>query len=298
MGFLSDLVSLPGQIIGGLTGGAGAAESAAQAQLQGTEAATAEQRRQFDITQQNLAPFREAGIAALGQQQALLGLQGQEAFEGATRLSPGQQFLEDRARRNLLRGASAIGGLGGGNIRSALVEQGAGFGAAQLQNQFGQLGQLAGQGQAATTNLGQFGAQTSGNISNLLQAGGQARASGILGAQQASAGLGQQFLGAGLGAAAGGGLLGSGAAGLFGGSAGGGAWLGLLSDERLKTNIKQIGNLTSGLPWYTWEWTEKGAEMAGDQSTEGVMAQEAKVMFPDAVTEVDGFLRVNYKELH
>lgn len=101
--------------------------------------------------------------------------------------SPGQQFLRKRAQRNLVRNASAIGGLGGGNVRSALVEQGVGFAAQDLQNQFGRLGQLAGQGQAATTSVGQFGAQSAGNIANLNVAGSQARASGILGAQQARA---------------------------------------------------------------------------------------------------------------
>ena len=172
----------------GAEAGAKAASQAAGIQAGAAREGIEEQRRQFDVTQTNLTPFREAGVSALEQQQALLGLSGQEAQQTAfsgLQESPGQQFLRKRTQRNLVRNASAIGGLGGGNVRSALVEQGAGFAAQDLQNQFGRLGQLAGQGQAATTNLGQFGAQSATNIANLQQAGGAARASGILGGQQA-----------------------------------------------------------------------------------------------------------------
>ncbi len=194
------------QDVTGAEAGADAANKAAGIQAQGAQAGIAEQRRQFDITQEQLSPFREAGVSALEQQQALLGLSGQEAQQTAfsgLQESPGQQFLRKRAQRNLVRNQSAIGGLGGGNVRSALVEQGAGFAAQDLQNQFGRLGQLAGQGQQAGTNIGQFGAQAAGNIANLQQAGSQARASGILGGQQARSQatgqvlqLGGQFLGA------------------------------------------------------------------------------------------------------
>lgn len=168
----------------GISAAEDAAGEAASAQLAGSQAGIAETRRQFDITQGQLAPFQEAGVGALEQQQALLGLSGTEAQQTAfTGLeeSPGQKFLRDRAQRNLLRNAGAIGGLGGGNVRSALVEQGVGFAQQDLQNQFGRLGQLAGQGQAATTSVGQFGSTAASNIANLQQFGGAARASGILG---------------------------------------------------------------------------------------------------------------------
>jgi hypothetical protein len=159
------------------------AKDATKAQKKGTEASIAEQQRQFDITQENLQPFQQAGQAAIGSQQDLLGLNGVEAQQAAFDVmnqSPGQQFLRDRAQKNLLRNSSAIGGLGGGNVRSALVQQGVGFAQQDLQNQFGRLGQLAGQGQNAANSIGQFGQQTSGNISNSLTAQGNARASGIM----------------------------------------------------------------------------------------------------------------------
>jgi len=178
-----------------------AAEEAGELQFQGTQAGIEETRRQFDVTQGNLQPFQEAGVGALEQQQALLGLSGQEAQQTAftgLQESPGQQFLRDRQQRALVRNTSAIGGLGGGNVRTALQQQAVGFAQQDIQNQFGRLGQIAGQGQAATTSLGQFGAQAAGNVANLGVAGSEARASGVLGAQQARA-QGVQNLFQGLG---------------------------------------------------------------------------------------------------
>lgn len=56
------------------------AQSAAAAQQAGAAEATAEQRRQFDISQRQAEPFRQAGLSALNQQLALMGLGGREAI--------------------------------------------------------------------------------------------------------------------------------------------------------------------------------------------------------------------------
>jgi hypothetical protein len=174
-------------IIGGsiLSGamGARAASKSAKAQIAGQDANIAEQRRQFDITQGNLQPFQQAGQSAVGSQQDLLGLNGVEAQQAAFAAmenSPGQQFIRDRAQKNLIRNSSAIGGLGGGNVKSELIRQGAGFAQQDLQNQFSRLGQLAGQGQGAATSIGQFGQNASNNIGSSMIASGEARSSGIL----------------------------------------------------------------------------------------------------------------------
>lgn len=189
---------------------AAAGQAAAGVQAQASQAGIEEQRRQFDISQEQAAPFREAGVGALGQQQALLGLSGQEAQQTAIaglEESPGQRFIRDRQERALLRNASATGGLGGGNVLTALQQQAAGFAQQDIQNQFGRLGQLSGQGQAATANIAQLGGQTAGNISNLLGQQGAARASGILAPAQANAAVTGQVLG--LAGTIGGALLGA-----------------------------------------------------------------------------------------
>jgi len=171
-----------------------ASRRAGDIQAQAAQAGVEETRRQFDITQEQMAPFREAGLGALAQQQAMLGLSGQEAQQQAyagLQESPAQQFLRGRAEKALLRNQAAIGGLGGGNIRTALQQQGVGFAQQDIQNQFNRLSALTGAGQTATTNVAQLGGKAAQNIAAGLGQAGAAQASGILGAQQAQG----QFLG-------------------------------------------------------------------------------------------------------
>jgi len=166
------------------------ARQAGDIQARAAEMGALGQQSQFAQTSQSLQPWTQGGRDAASQQQALLGLGGQEAQQAAFQAfeeSPGQAFIRKRAQKNLLQNASVIGGLGGGNVRSALVEQGAGFAAQDYANQFNRLGQLSGQGQQAARDVGQFGAQAAGNISNLGLAAGAARASGVQGAQNALA---------------------------------------------------------------------------------------------------------------
>ena len=161
---------------------ADAAREAAETQSGAAGLASREERRQFDITQEQFAPFREAGVSALEQQQALLGLSGveaQQAAMGAFQESPGQAFLRERGEQAVTRQASAIGGLGGGQVRSELQRQGIGFAQQDLQNQLARLGSIAGQGQAATSNVAQLGGQSASNISGLLTQSGPAQAAGI-----------------------------------------------------------------------------------------------------------------------
>ena len=96
------------------------------------------------------------------------------------------------------------------------------------------------------------------------------------------------------------GLLGTAGQLFFGqGAAPGGTPQGLFrSDMRLKENITHVGMLPSGANWYTWDWNDKGKAIAGDQPTQGVMAQEIQKTNPDAVTmDSDGYLRVDYSKV-
>ena len=253
-----------------------AAQQAAAGQATAAEQGTAEVRRQFDITQQQLAPFQQAGVSALEQQQALIGLGGQEAQQQAfagLEESRGQQFLRERGQKNLLRNAAAIGGIGGGNVREALVQQGVGFAQQDIQNQFGRLGQIAGQGQAAATNVGQFGQQAAGQISQGIQGAAEARASGILGKTQAGAQATGQLL-----------------------QLGGAALGGFLSDSRLKDNVQKVGEV-NGHSWYTWTWNEIGNKLGMFGEDNGVIADEVQKTKPHLIGNRSGFLTVNYAGL-
>jgi hypothetical protein len=79
------------------------------------------------------------------------------------------------------------------------------------------------------------------------------------------------------------------------GAAGTGAQIYAASDIRLKTEIKRVGELENGIPVYRWEWTKKGKEIAGEQGTLGVIAQEVLNIMPEAVSiGSDGYYRVDY----
>jgi hypothetical protein len=96
------------------------------------------------------------------------------------------------------------------------------------------------------------------------------------------------------------GLLGTAGQLFFGqGAAPGGQAKGLFrSDIRLKENITHVGVLPNGANWYTWDWNDKGKAIAGNQPTQGVMAQEIQKTNPDAVTtDSDGYLRVDYSKV-
>ena len=185
--------------------GSTAARRAGHLQAKTATTALQEEQRQFDITQEQFAPFREAGLSALQEQQALLGQGGaeeQQAAFAAFADTPGQQFLRAQQERALVRNASAIGGLGGGNVRTALQEQAFGRAQTDLGQQFNRLSALRTGGQTATQNVASFGAQSVGRAGQLIQDAGAARASGILGSAQARnqgvtqlAGLATQFFG-------------------------------------------------------------------------------------------------------
>jgi len=66
------------------------------------------------------------------------------------------------------------------------------------------------------------------------------------------------------------------------------------SDPRLKFDREVIGMLRSGLPWWRFRYLS-----SPHQVHEGVMADEARLVFPDAVrSDEHGFLRVDYARIH
>lgn len=125
-------------------------------------------------------PYAQAGTTALQQQLALSGALGQDAFNQAYQESPQMAFLREQGMRANLSGASATGGLGGGNVQRELQRFGQGLASQGLQQQIENLGALSGQGfNAATnasnvattggTNLANIASQLGANQSNLYQ---------------------------------------------------------------------------------------------------------------------------------
>ena len=79
---------------------------------------------------------------------------------------------------------------------------------------------------------------------------------------------------------------------LFGGGAGSAfaGLKGLISDQRLKKNIKLIGEI-NGLNWYEFDYIWGGPRRIG------VMAQEALKVIPEAVFKIGEYLAVDYNRL-
>lgn len=165
-----------------------AEEEAAAAQEEQAQTALGEYRRQFDIGQENLSPWLEAGQGALGMQQDFLGLSGGDAQQAAYdnyAESPGQKFLRDRGEKATMRHYAGIGGLGGGGVRSALNKQGIGWAAQDFGNYYNRLAGMSNTGQNTGQQMGQQGQNFANQSAGQYGLIGNARASGIFGAQQA-----------------------------------------------------------------------------------------------------------------
>lgn len=86
----------------------------------------------------------------------------------------------------------------------------------------------------------------------------------------------------------------------WGGLTGLGGTLGaayMLSDLRLKSNVVKIGEV-GGLDLITWDWTDKAKESGLPLGpTFGFSAQQVKAKYPEHVTEISGYLAVDYSSL-
>lgn len=181
MAFAAPLIGAGASILGGVLG-KGASKKAQAAQTAAINQATAEQRRQYDITRADNLPWLTAGQGALGQQQGLLGLQGgdiQSQLIAQLKGSPAFTSLYDTGADTILQSAAATGGLRGGNLNNSLAQFSSGLLSTAIQNQLQNLGGLSGMGQQAGATLGQFGANSTNQIAQLLQQQGNVNAAGI-----------------------------------------------------------------------------------------------------------------------
>lgn len=71
------------------------------------------------------------------------------------------------------------------------------------------------------------------------------------------------------------------------------------SDERLKDNIVQYGELDNGIKLFKWEWNDKAKKLGADKwPTYGVVAQDVQKIIPDAVRlGKNGYLTVDYNKV-
>ena len=178
--------------------GASAAKSAASTQAAAANRAADLQQKQFELTREDLAPYRAAGQTALN---ALIPLAtnyqkfGMDQFQQ----DPGYAFRLSEGQKALDRQAAARGGLISGGALKAAQRYGQDMGSQEYTNAFNRyqiernaqlnpLQSLAGMGQTTATQLGQFGATNAANVGNLMTGGAAAQAAGQVGAANAVTG--------------------------------------------------------------------------------------------------------------
>lgn len=169
-----------------------AAETAAGAQTQASREAISEQRRQFDLVQEILQPYVEAGTGALGAQEALIGLGGPEAERAALAAIEGSPTFEALSRQGeeaILQQASATGGLRGGNVQGALAQFRPALLNQLINERYARLSGITQMGQASAAGVGAAGMETGRNVSILLGERGAAQAGEALARGQADVDL-------------------------------------------------------------------------------------------------------------
>lgn len=133
------------------------------------------------------------------------------------------------------------------------------------------------------TNASQVVGNASNTASNNVLQGGIAQGNMMnqyaMGTQSGSYGMTGKFLGS----------MVSGAASLA---------TGLISDERLKTNIV-FDREIEGIKFYNWDWTDEAISIgANGQDTYGVLAQEVINIYPEVVIDNGSFYTIDYKTLY
>lgn len=178
--------------------GDGGAGKAAQATENAANIATAEQRRQFDISQNNLKPYLSTGTNALSKLAALYGISGTDAngnpIGGNTPAvdpnstfwqSPDYQFKLDQGIKGLDASAAARGMLDSGATRKAAIKYAGNLASDTFGSYANRLASLAGVGQNATNQQVQSGQTYANAISDIAQNAGNNKASSYLAKGQA-----------------------------------------------------------------------------------------------------------------
>lgn len=145
---------------------------AADAQAGATGEAIGEQRRQFDLTRGDFAPYREAGLRGLGQYEQQI---GQMPTAEEVMAQPGYQFGLQQGQQAIDRKIAAGGGRISGQAIKAAGRFGTdyattGYGAEyqRRQDRLNRLAALAGIGQSSTASSAAAGQGSTNAISGLL----------------------------------------------------------------------------------------------------------------------------------
>lgn len=167
-------------VIGSAVVGAGAShlsgKSAAKAQKNAANQQVAEQRRQYDQTRADYAPWRATGESAL----ARLNNEMKDGATTAFTKTPGYDFRLSEGVKAAERSAAARGRLGSGATMKAVQRYGEGLASDEYGSWWNRNAGLAGVGQQATNATAAAGENMANNVSSAYQTAGNARASSYL----------------------------------------------------------------------------------------------------------------------
>lgn len=189
--------------------GSNAAGTAASQQEQADQSAITEQQREFNVAQQNSAPFVQAGQQSIGN--VMSDLQSGKFNPGMfsapsladVQNTPGFQFTAQQGSKGILEGASAAGGaISGGTLKAldsyntnlanttyndafnrALATYGTNLSA--QQQQFSQELAPAQIGAGSTASINSTGASSAASIGQIMQSLGASQAAGTVGSSNA-----------------------------------------------------------------------------------------------------------------
>jgi hypothetical protein len=152
---------LAGSAISGIAGSRAADEAAGAADA-ATRMTVEEQRRQYDQTRADFAPYREAGSAALGRL---------EDPNASYEQSFGYNFLRNEGLRDL-QNMQAVRG-GGGNAMRELVQFNQGLAGQDFNNWWNRQAGLVDAGRGAATSTATAGMNAANAMGNAYMQGGR-----------------------------------------------------------------------------------------------------------------------------
>lgn len=169
-----------GAAVVGTVVGASSANDAQNTQAGATAASLDEQRRQFDLTRGDFAPYRAAGVGALGTLQQEL---GRMPTAEEVMAQPGYQFGLQQGQQALDRKQAAMGGRVSGAALKRASEFATNYASngynaeyQRRQDRLARLQTLAGLGQSATSNANSSNQGSVNAITGLLSGQGDASA--------------------------------------------------------------------------------------------------------------------------
>lgn len=161
-----------------------AAQGAANAQTQASNAAIGEQRAAREQMRNDLSPYMQAGGGALAQLQAL-----NSGDMSSFKSSPDYQFALEQGIQGLDRSAAARGSLFSGGQQADLMRFGQGLATQNYNNYYSRLADLARMGQNSAAGVGSAGMGAASNIGNFMTGAGQAQANAFQQRADANSGL-------------------------------------------------------------------------------------------------------------